>query len=253
MKKKYNDYKTFMKMKENFLSYFKKFKLEERKVNSYFENYSFKLNFLLRLAMKTKEVELDIKTFESKVFDNVVYSQFDLLPGEEYYMDFTYMLKPKPEYEAPFLHGDILMPTTGVKGCYHMDFYTMNPEEFDWKGFFGRDMKLIEQGLETVKKYQKTDDRGKLTKHLTPYKSQFRIELKEPQKATERERKKYFDASYELFDLYLKAYSSALLRLKPTKSKKIKDKNKNCVKEFVGILNEKDIAMIFTGIRHFKH
>ncbi len=243
MKKKYNDFGTFKKMRENYLSYFKKFDLKEREVNNYFDKYKFKLGFLLRFAMKTKEMALNIKTFDCKELDNVVYSQFDLIPGEEYLMDFTYMVKPKPEYNAPFIHGDILMPTTGVKGCYHMDFYTFNPDEFDWSKFFGKDMKKIEKALEIVEKYQKTDDRGKLTKHLVPFKSKYRIELKEPQKATEEERENYFKASYECFDLYLGAYCSAMSRQKANKSKDVINVNVNGIKEFVSLLNEKDIAM----------
>lgn len=243
MKKNYNDFGTFKKMREAFPGYFTSFDLKEREVNRFFENYIVKLGFLLKLAMKTKKVELLMKTWESKVFDNVVYSQFDLDPGTQYYMDFTFMIKPAPSYDAPFIHGDILMPMAGVKGLFHMDFYCFNPREYDIEQFFGQDMDKITKALQIVQKYQKIDDRGKLTKHLDQYKSRFRIELKEPQKATEAERKAYFDASYECFDLTLRAYCSAMSRRTPVQSTEVMDRNVRAMQDFVSILFKKDIAI----------
>ncbi len=240
----HNNYGAFKKMRTDYLIPFKKFDLKPREVNKKWVDYKLDLGFLFSIMLNSDIMELYIEAFESKELNNVVYSQFNFTPGKEDLMDFTLMVKPSPSYDAPFVHGDALAPMTGFKGLFHMDFYYFDPETYDIDKFFGDQVGKLQKALEIVKGYQKTEETGrhKLTMHLNKYKSKYRLELLEPQDATEEELKKYFKAVYDSCFLFLDAYCVALSRQKPITSKEKIEYNKKEMQKFVAILDEKDVA-----------
>ena len=90
-----------------------------------------------------------------------------------------------------------------VRGEHH----NVNDGHVDVTAFFGDQLGKIQEGLDLVASYQRQgDDRGKLTPHLDPYKSIYRIEMEEPEDADEAEKAAYAAAAYEAFTRFFDAF-----------------------------------------------
>lgn len=235
----HEDFGTFYKMRTDFLKKAAALNLRERDINTHFENYKMNLGFPVNIIMDTPELGLFLKAYEGPRIRNLVVSQFEFSPGS--FMDFTFLIRPHNHYKAPFFFGDILGPLAGVKGSLFMDFYTTDKKEIDIRAFFGDQLDKIEKALNLVKPYQKTDDRGKLTGFLTPYKSPYRMELNEPVNGTDKQREAYFEAVFSAYNLYFEAYIIALNRLES--SPDFEAPNARGMAHFVNLLWEKDVAI----------
>lgn len=237
-----DDFGTFVSMRNDFIEFLEQHQASERSINRYFEDYSLSLNPLYRSMFKTKNLTLFLKSYESPVIETATVNQLEIGKNTGNYFDFTFMIRPRPEYSLPFFHGDALKSMPGVDGALYMDFYSFSAT-LDLDSFFGAEADKIREAMDLARPYWKTEGFGELTLHLDPYKSPFRLEMVEPERAPEEERRQYFDTARRCFQLYLKAYVTALAQFEGREDQSVSGENRAAVEEFVSILYEHDVAV----------
>jgi hypothetical protein len=191
----------------------------KREISNYFKNYSLRLPFLFRFVLGCSKIGVQLSSFESKHIALASISKMEKPEGSSYFCDFAFFLRPSADLRAPILDCDAVDPMMGVKGMLEMNLYYCNLADFNIDDFFGESISKIKESLEIIEPYQKTakQGRGKYTAYLEPYMCNYCIELEQPDAGNVDALKKFYRDELLAFRLYLEAYFSSLLRLKPEK------------------------------------
>lgn len=198
--------------------------------------------FLLLFA-GANELHLPVYPYESDRISTACMSQFESPPGSSIFWDFAFVVRPNANLRAPIMHGD----AGGVGGAtpsFSMDFYNVNPDHVSVDDFFGDQLEKITQALARVEPYQrKGEDRGKWTPHLEPYKSEYRIEMEEPEDADDAAKQAYAEAVVEAFKLFYDAYLTSLEEnVAPEDDPALIQGNKAGSDEIISLLYEEDFV-----------
>lgn len=198
--------------------------------------------FLLLFA-GAKELHLPVFPYESDRISTACMSQFESPPDSSIFWDFAFVVRPNANLRAPIMHGD----AGGVGGAtpsFSMDFYSVNPEHVDVDDFFGDQLDKIQEALALVEPYQRTgEDRGAWTPHLEPYKSDYRIEMEEPEDADDTQKQAYANAAREAFKLFYDAYLTSLEEnISPEDDDALIQGNKDGADEIINLLYEEDFV-----------
>ncbi|MBB6479367.1 hypothetical protein [Spirochaeta isovalerica] len=236
------DYGVFLKMREYQIGTLNMYGAEEKGINRYFENYKLDLPFLYKVMFKADNLSLFLRSYRTEKIDTASINQLEIGNGTDDFFDFTFMIRPDYRYNAPLFHGDALKALPGVTSALYMDFYSLN-DGVDTEQFFSESQDKILRAIELAQPYWKREGFGELTPHLDPYKSPYRLEMIEPEKGTEEERKEYFDTVYSCFVLYSEAYLESLERMSGEENLSEAPMREREVKDFVSILYEKDMAV----------
>ncbi|MBN2657391.1 MAG: hypothetical protein JXR86_10045 [Spirochaetales bacterium] len=237
-----SDYGTFLNMRGYQIGALNRYDGEEKSINRYFDNYKLDLPLLYKLMFKAENLSLFLKSFRAEKIDTASINQLEIGNGTENFFDFTFMIRPDYRYNAPLFHGDALKALPGVTSALYMDFYSLN-DDVDPERFFSVSRDKLEKALELARPYWKTEGFGELTPHLDPWKSPYRLEMVEPEKGTEEEKRAYFETVYACFVLYSEAYLEALDNCSRDDDPSVEAIREREVKDFVSILYEKDMAV----------
>ena len=237
-----DDFGTMRQMRDHLVKSLEAPGLTVRPVSDHFTSYRLGLNPLFALMFRSGELDLFMRSWESQRLAAASVSQFEIGTGSGRYFDFTFMLRAKPEWAAPVFHGDALMALPGVTGALYMDFY--DPAgTIDLAAFFGPRADRLKAARARVDAWWNRGNFGKLTPHLDPWKSSWRVELHEPKNATPEQRKAYFAAAMEIYPTYLAVYLESLAALTGTLDAVATEKNRQGIRNFVRTLYEKDVAV----------
>jgi hypothetical protein len=217
---------------------------ELRDISSQFDDYTVQLTGMFRLAFGASQLELHASSYNGTKIAVASTSQFEVPPDSGSYSDVAFVVRPAANIRAPFVHGDALKEMAGMSGSFSMDFYNVNPDHIDLETFFDNETATLEQALALVEQYQRKEGegRGEYTPHLEPYKSDYRIEIEEPDTDNETKRKAYFDAAYQAFTLFMDAYFSSLGRLSPEDDQELIQGTIAGTDAFIDTLYEEDFA-----------
>ena len=141
------------------------------------------------------------------------------------------------------MHGDA-GGVGGMTPSFSMDFYNVNRDHVDVEEFFGDQIDKINQALALVEPYQRTgEDRGAWTPHLEDFKSDYRIEMEEPEDADDAEKLAYADAVLEAFKLFYDAYLTSLEEnISPEDDNALILENKDGADDLIDNLYENDFV-----------
>jgi hypothetical protein len=249
--KKYSDFGVYADLRSQVLTVLKEYKATERPITQDFKDFTLNLSFPFNKVFGNDNVGIPLASFETDRISVVTISQFEVPPKSGYCRDFTLNIRPRYEYKAPIFHIDFMKPSPGVPGLCTVDFFDVDKENINLEKFFGSQIGEVKKALSMVEKYQRTaeDGRGKITKYLDPWKSLFRVELKEPPTQDETVRKEYFATAQAAIKLLLTAYLKSLYNLQPDPGYAKQHEEKT--KELVLALYKNDVA-ISLGRRIFK-
>jgi hypothetical protein len=241
--KKYSDFAVYASLRNFTVSIMREYKAIERPITKDFKDFSMELAFPYSKLFGGSSMGIPLLSFESDRIAAATISQFEIPPKSGYYRDFTFNLRPRYEFRAPVFHIDFMKPSPGVPGLCTMDFFDVDPQNIKLKAFFGREIEHVQKALTLVEKYQRKveEGRGKITRYLDPYKSKYRMELKEPSTDDETIRKEYYETVAAAYKLVLPAYMKCLYKLQPDPNYAKQHKEKTRV--FVKALYDHDFAV----------
>jgi len=190
------------------------------------------------LPFGLEELRVHLFAYESPNIVNMCLSQFELPADTDNYMDTAGVIRPNADMRAPILHFDIL-PTS-----FSMDIYNYNQDHVDVDTFLGDQLDDILAALDIAEPYQRKPqseggNRGYITPHLDPYKSEYRIEIQNPSSPDEN----YWPAVYEIITAYYTAYLASLDALEPEEDQDLIQGNIDGIDEMINILWEEDFAV----------
>ena len=260
IKKPEEDYDMYKNMQQYLLQKFQEMPgYNERAIARDFDDYVLKLTLIPRLVFGNRQLEVHLYPEESDHMATAGISQFEVPPDSENFTDVAFVVRPNADIRAPFMHGDALKGMAGMSTSFSMDFYNVNKDEIDVDTFFGDQLDKLNQGLALVEQYQRTgEDRGKYTRHLDQYKSDYRIEIERPDTDVDAELQAYHDAALAAFKLFADAYMTALARLEPEDDAALISGTKAGTEVFINTLLEEDIAaklglLLFNDEDAFSH
>jgi len=193
--KKYTDFGVYEDLASWATTLFEQ-DMQPRPVSKYFNNFNVDLGFPFTKVFGASRLGVYLKSFENEQISAATVSMFELPPGTGYYSVFTLNLVPRYGYRAPVLHVDFMKPQAGVSGMFILDFFNVAPDAISCDTFLGADIATVKEALALVEQYQRTEEqgRGKMSRHLDPYKSAYRMELQEPKTDDAQVRKAYYTA-----------------------------------------------------------
>jgi len=249
--KKYSDFGVFADLRSHVLTVLKEYRATERPVTQDFQGFTLNLSFPFSKVFGSNVVGIPLASFETDRISVATISQFEVPPQSGYCRDFTLNMRPRYEYRAPVFHIDFMKPSPGVPGLCTADFFNVDTENISLATFFGSELENVQKALSMVEKYQRTmkEGRGKITRYLDPWKSTYRIELKEPTTQDETVRREYYETVRGAIKLYLSAYLKSLYKLQPDPAYAQRHEEKT--RELVLALYKNDIA-ISLGRKIFK-
>ena len=209
---RYSDYDVFTGLRSFVPEVLKDAGATERKISKEFENFALDLSFPFNKMFGSNSVGIPLRAFSSNKIATATISQFEVPPKSGYFRDFVINIRPDYNLQAPAFHMDFMKPSPGIPGLCSIDFFNVDKEVINLETFFGSDFEVINKIFESVSKFQRTveEGRGKITKYLDPYKTEYRMELIEPK--DEAERKEYYltvDKAFKaILPLYLKRVNS---------------------------------------------
>ena len=215
-----------------------------RDIAADFDNYILGPNPLFVLIFGgATELHIPLFPYESDRIATACLSQFESPPDSSLFWDLAFVVRPTANLRAPILHGDA-GGVGGMTPSFSMDFYNVNQDHVDVDKFFGEQIDKIKEALALVQPYQRTgEDRGAWTPHLEPYKSDYRIEMEEPEDADDAQKQAYTDAVLEAFKLFYDAYLTSLQEnVSPEDDDALIQGNKNGADEIIDILYEEDFV-----------
>ena len=215
-----------------------------RDIAADFDNYILGPNPLFVLIFGgATELHIPLFPYESGRIATACLSQFESPPDSSLFWDLAFVVRPNANLRAPIMHGDA-GGVGGMTPSFSMDFYNVNQDHVDVDEFFGDQIDKIKEALALVQPYQRTgEDRGAWTPHLEPYKSDYRIEMEEPEDADDAQKQAYTDAVLEAFKLFYDAYLTSLQEnVSPEDDDALIQGNKNGADEIIDILYEEDFV-----------
>ncbi len=221
----------------------------EREIGNTFDSYIIEFDPLFGRFPIDAQIQAHVFPYEASHIANACISQFEVPPQSGNYFDFTFAIRPTADLRAPIIHGDALKGQPGMSGSFSMDLYNVNPGSVDVDTFLGDRLSDIQDGLLLVERYQRTgDERGKWIPHLQKYTSSYRVEIEEPEDATEQEMEAYAQAAYQCFTLFFDAYLESLAALEAEDNETLIQGNKQGADTFIMTIWEED--MIITPARY---
>lgn len=222
---------------------------EEREISKEFEGFALDLSFPFNKMFGSDAVGIPLKAFSSEKIATATISQFEVPPGSGYYRDFVLNIRPDYSLKAPVFHMDFMKPSPGTPGLCTIDFFNVDKESITPETFFGEDLEKIKEVYQGVSRFQRTvaEGRGKITKYLDPYKSEYRMELKEP--SDEAARKAYFETAEKAVKTLLPIYVRRVNACQPVK--KYAERHELHMKKLVRAIYRNDFAVAM-GKRMFK-
>jgi hypothetical protein len=237
-----SDYGTFLRMRDHQIRALRDRGLTERGISKEFADYSMSLPPLYAFMFKAGQLSLFLRSYTGNRINTATINQLEIGESSGSFFDFTFMIRPEPEYNVPFFHGDALKALPGVTSALYMDFYSLN-ERVDIEGFFRDRAAQLSEALELARPYWKHEGFGELTPHLDPFKSRWRLEMVEPENASEDEKREYFETVFRCFSLYLDAYLASLDGADVVENSGSMAANRESIRNFVSILYENDVAV----------
>lgn len=215
-----------------------------RTISEKFSDYRPDLSLLFRLLFGTDDMRIHLLSYESERFAVASFTQMEVPANSDFFLDLAFEIRPSAHLRAPIFHGDVIKPMPGVDGMFAVDFYNTNASDVDVDSFLGDQLAEVQRALKMVEPYQKTEQqgRGKLTKHLKPFKSKYRIELHEPEMDDKSRHSSYFLTVGEAYRITLRAYLMALSKLAFEQDPKVVERNKKGHDLFIETLHNEDIA-----------
>lgn len=249
--KKYDDYHVFTDLRNEAIGLCRQCQADERPITREFSAFTLNLSFPFNKLFGGSIVAVPLKSFANHTMSLAI-SQFQVPAGSDYYRDFTLHIRPQYGIKAPIFHIDFMKPALGTPGLCSMDFFNPDPGAISTRDFLGEELPAVQKALALVEPYQRTREqgRGKITAYLDPFKSEFRIELMEPETGGESLRRQYYTTVGEAVKLILPVYLSRLHALDvdtsyaPVHEQKVKDlvrlfyKNDFAVRMGKGIFKE---------------
>jgi hypothetical protein len=213
------------------------------------EPYVANLKGLMRLVFGNPELQIYLNSYESEKMAVTSISQFEVPPDSGNFLNCAFVMRPAANIRAPLMHGDAGIAMAGMGDSLSMDFYNVANDEMDVDVFFGDQIAKIEEGLSIVEQYQRTgEDRGEYTRHLDPFKSNYRIEIEAPDSDDEAERKTYFDAALAAYKLFIDAYFTSLERIAPENDQALIESVKAGTETFIKTLKDNDFTFQMGGM-----
>ena len=199
------------------------------------------LNPFFALVIGSRDLALFLQSREGDRIAVASVSQFEAGHGSGRYLDFAFMARAKPEWAAPVLHGDLMLPMAGAHGALYLDYY--DPTRSLWLPDFirGRE-KLLLEAMDALKPWWNRRRFGKLTPHLDPWKSRYRIEALEPVRVGDQEVSAFFAAACHAISTYLFVWLESLEALECPLRAEDKNRNTAGIERFVQTLHTKDPA-----------
>ena len=249
--KTYSDFGVYTNLRDRTLVLLQEYGADERPITKEFEEFTLNLSFPFNKVFGSDVIAIPLKSFQSDTLGVATISQFEVPPKSSYYRDFTFHVRPQYGIRAPIFHIDFMKPAPGTPRMCNMDLFNPDKENIPLKEFLGSELGNIQKALSLVEKYQRTveEGRGKLTRYLVPYKSEYRFELLEAKTEDEDMRKEYFQAVEKAVNLVIPAYFKSLhsVSLDDGYVKEHEEKTKALVRLFY----DNDIA-VGLGKRVFK-
>ena len=249
--KKYSDFGVFANLRNHVLALLEEYKASERSITQDFSEFTLDLSFPYNKVFGSDVIAVPLKSFQNDKMAVATISQFEVPPKSSYYRDFTLNIRPRYGLKAPVLHTDFMKPAPGTSGLCIVDLFNVDKENISLEKFFGSELEKVQKALSIVEKYQRTEEegRGKITRYLIPYKSKYRIELKEPETEDETVRREYCQSVESALKLVLTAYFKSLHELQPDPG--FAKRHEEKTKEMVQLSYQNDIAVAL-GKRIFK-
>jgi hypothetical protein len=249
--KQYSDFGIFTSLRTYVITTLKDYNATERSITQEFSEFTLAISFPFNKVFGSDVIAVPLQSFESDMLGVATISQFEVPPDSSYYRDFTLHIRPQYGLRAPVFHIDFMKPAPGTPGMCSMDFFNPNKDNIPLKEFFGEELENIQKALTLVERYQRSveEGRGKITKYLDPYKSEYRCELLEPQTEDETLREKYYTTVAEAFKLFFHAYLIGLHKLE--RDTGYAQTHEEKTRDLVRLFYENDFA-VSLGKRVFK-
>lgn len=208
----YSDFGVFESLQKRFLLVMKEQQGTERPVPREFKDFALEFSMPWTSPYGRERVGVYLKCYETDRLATATISQFVAPPKSDYYQDFTVNIRPRYGIKAPILSVNFIKPAAGNVGECTVDFLNVDTDTISTEQFLGKEIGKVQQALALVKKYQRTVEqgRGETTKYLVPWKSRYRLELKEPQTESKAVREKYYTTAADAIKLFLSAYMNSL-------------------------------------------
>jgi hypothetical protein len=209
--KQYDDYNVFTDLRNEVIELCQQYQAVERPITGEFSTFTLNLSFPFNKLFGNSTIAVPLKSFANDKMSLAI-SQFQVPPGSSYYRDFTLHIRPAYGIRAPVFHIDFMKPALGTPGLCSMDFFNPDPGAISTRDFLGEGLPAIQKALALVEPYQRTTEegRGRITAYLDPYKSEFRLELVEPEAGDEAMRKQYYATVAEAVRMILPVYLGSL-------------------------------------------
>ena len=199
------------------------------------------LNPLFALIIRSRSLDLFLHSSEGDRIAVASASQFEAGHGSGRYLDFAFMARAKPEWAAPVLHGDLMLPMAGAHGALYLDLYDPT-QSLSFPDFIGCREKTLRETMDGLKPWWNIRRFGKLTPHLDPWKSEYRIEALEPVRASNEQVRAFFAAARRAISDYLLVWLESLEALERPLGPKDSNRNAEAIECFVQTLYAKDPA-----------
>lgn len=185
---------------------------QTRAVADLFNEKVYPLKGITVLAFGESELQLLLSSYESDVMVNAAISSFEVPPESDIYSDCAFVIRPNANLRAPMMHGDGLKYMAGMGGKLSMDFYSVNPaiDNDTIDDFFGAETVNLKTALALVQDWVPVGEPSTYTKHLDPYKTKYRLEIKDPGRDNATAIQRYTAAAYEAFTIYVDSYFRSL-------------------------------------------
>lgn len=239
------DYGTLQRMRQTMDQTLVAHGASLRTISNDFIDYKINLSLPFRLVFGSSKLQVHLTSYTSAAIQAASFSQMEVPPGSSFYNDFAFEIRPAADIRAPLLHGEILRPMPGMKGMFSLDLYRTNARDTNVEQFVRLQCPEYVRALEISAPYQKTkaQGRGKFTEYLEAYKSDYRIELQEPDVRLAQDHRSYFEACEQAFEIALKQYLTAVTQAKHENSEEIVGRNKSGFESFFQALMQKDFAV----------
>ena len=185
---------------------------EQRSITDDLNGNNYDLKPLTILAFGSNELNLHFYAYESDAMANAAISSFEVPPESDKFSDCAFVIWPNANINAPIMHGDGLKYMAGMGGKLSMDFYMINPamDNDTIEDFFLSNVANLENAMALVEEWRVPEGSSSLTEHLNPYKTKYRLEIKDPGRDNATAITRYTEAAYEAFTIYVDAYLNSL-------------------------------------------
>ncbi len=223
---------------------------EQRSITNDLNGNTYDLQPLTILAFGSDKLNLHFYAYESDSIANAAISSFEVPPDSDLFSDCAFVIRPNANINAPIMHGDGLKYMAGMGGKLSMDFYMINPvmDNDTIDDFFGDDVENLEGAMALVEEWKVAEGSSSLTDHLNPYKTKYRLEIKDPGRDNATAIARYTEAAYEAFTIYVDAYLNSLNTSTTSNSETLIQANITGMSAFINNQVENDFVYQMGGL-----